>query len=372
MQDGKKSHNAVDPLELWRQWNETTFSAWLQAMESSKEAVVEPYNLYRAWMKGANTMQEQVKSNPLLTNSTELWKAWFEATMETWKKAAELGADPLGLTRQWLKLMEEAQARLSAGQPLSVDPFTLFRDWYNATNEQWSKAVEEAIGSEKFLEYSAPFLESYTSLTRAFKRASEEYLNRLQVPTLQDIARVAELVINLEEKIDHIEDALDGFEASQAKLATAEAVAALEQRLGNVATTEAVTLVERRFDNLATTEAIAALEQRLNNVATAETVASVERRFESVATGEAIANMERRFESVATTKAVAQLEQQLGSLATVASVTGLEKRIEQVESKLDTVLTLLKRLAAKEVAPKTEAAPHRSAKKSTPPTTQEG
>ncbi len=93
----------------------------------------------------------------------EAWKHWFEATTDVWKKATEPGADPLGLTTQWLEMMEEARAKLSAGGALPADPFTFLKQWYDATNETWSKAIGDIIGTEKFMEMGSQFLESYAS-----------------------------------------------------------------------------------------------------------------------------------------------------------------------------------------------------------------
>ena len=253
--DSQSSTASTDPIELWKRWNETTSKAWLNALQNSTEATTRSYSLYRSWVQGVDEsvskVQQQINLNPLqMMNPTNAWKTWFDTTMEIWRKAADMGGDPLGLTRQWLTMMEEAQAKLLAGTPLQMDPFTLFKQWYDATSDAWSKAVEETISSEQFLEGTRPLLESYASITLAFRRANEEYFKRLQIPTTSDIANVAQLVINLEEKIDKTEDMLEGFEDSFTHIATVEAVSALEQRL----------------DQVATTETVAGLEQRLNQV----------------------------------------------------------------------------------------------------------
>lgn len=91
----------------------------------------------------------------------------------------------------------------------STDPSTFFREWYNATSEAWSKAAEEAVGSEQFMELNKRFLESYATFSKAWRLANEEYFRNLQLPTRSDITRVAELVVALEEKIDRIEDTLE-------------------------------------------------------------------------------------------------------------------------------------------------------------------
>lgn len=250
MPDGTPSQNAVDPLELWRQWNETTSRMWMSTIDSSKEPSADPYNFYRSWAQSVNAVQEQMRKNPLVMNSQELWKAWFSTTMETWKRAASLGGDPLGLTKQWLQLMEDTQKKMLSGESLPADPFTFFRQWYDTTSEQWSKTVETIIGSEQFLEASAPFMESYTSLVRAFRKASEEYFKKLQLPTLSDIARVAELVVNLEEKVDTLEDTLDTLKAQHTELATTETVNGLEKRFEGLATNNTVTALQQRLDQV--------------------------------------------------------------------------------------------------------------------------
>lgn len=352
VQDGNKPHIATDSIELWQQWNETTSKMWLQAMENSKEAVkgatVDPYSFYRSWMKNVNVVQEQVKGIPLVMNPRDMWNAWFSATMETWKKAAEIGGDPLGLTRQWLNLMENAQAQMLAGETLPTDPFTFFREWYNATSEQWSKTVEEAIGSEKFLAYSAPYLESYTSLTKTFRKASEEYFKKLQLPTVSDIARVAELIINLEEKIDKMEDALDTLEANSSNVARVDTVKEIERRLDTLATEATVANVEKRLDTLATSTKVEDIEKQLDTLATTATVVDLEKRFDCLATVTTVASLEKQLDNLATVTKVEDIEKQLDTLATSTKVEGLEKRLDQVESKLDQVLTLLEKIQVTE------------------------
>ena len=294
--DAQNSTITTDPVELWRRWNETTSKAWLNALQNSAEATATSYNQYRSWMQNVgesigesvNKVQQQNQSqqtniNPFqMMNPADAWKTWFDATMETWKKASEMGSDPLGLTRQWLHMMEEAQAKLLAGTPLQTDPFTLFKQWYDATGEQWSKAVEEAIGSKQFLEATRPLLESYASINVAFRRASEEYFKRLQLPTTTDIANVAELVVNLEEKVDTIADSLESFENAHANLATLESLTHLELRLQKLPTIESVAALQHQVNHVATSETVTALEQRLNQLPSNETVRGLEQRLNQV------------------------------------------------------------------------------------------
>ena len=156
---------------------------------------------------------------------------WFDAITESWRKIAAMEGDPLGLTGQWLDMMESARARMLEDGTFPADPFTFFKQWYDATSETWAKVVGDIIGTEKFIETSSRFLECYASFAMALRRANEEYLRNLQLPTRSDIARVAELVVALEEKVDRIDDTFEDFEGSYAHAATSSSVAALEKRL---------------------------------------------------------------------------------------------------------------------------------------------
>jgi len=233
MPEDNKKQEPADPMEVWEQWYETTYDAWKNSINGSKESFVDPLGLYSSWLKG--TAQEQFKAGAAgLMDPQEAWKHWFEATTDVWKRAPKPGADPLGLTTQWLEMMEEARAKLSAGGAVPADPFTFLKQWYDATNETWSKAVGDMIGTEKLMEMGSQFLESYASFTRMFSRASEAYFSRLQLATRSDIARVAELVVNLEDKVDRLDNEFEDFEDRYMQMTAGEVTSGLSGRLERV------------------------------------------------------------------------------------------------------------------------------------------
>ncbi len=167
-------------------------------------------------------MPEEAKMPPF-PDPTELWRQWYDATAKAWSGLLDGSKE--------------------SGRLFPMDPFTFFKQWYDAASEAWSKATGDVIGSEKFVEAASQFLESYASFYKAFRRANEEYFRNLQLPTRSDIARVAELVIALEEKVDQVEDAFENYEEKYAQPATAmaESLASVEQRLDTV---------EQRLENL--------------------------------------------------------------------------------------------------------------------------
>ncbi len=235
MSDGANDKSPTDPTDLWKQWYNTSSKVWSNGLDSRKETYMDPYGLYQGWLKSMQDVQERLKAHPFgVMDPKEAWRVWFEAMTDGWRKAAEMGGDPLGLMARWLEMMEEARANMQSGEGIPSDPFTFFKQWYDAASETWAEAVGSVIGTEQFMEGVRQFIESYTSSTRTFRRASEEYFRTLQLPTRSDIARVAELVVNLEEKVDRIEDAVEEFEDGQVHMAKSEEVATIEERLEEV------------------------------------------------------------------------------------------------------------------------------------------
>ncbi len=164
----------------------------------------------------------------------DLWQRWFEMTQDSWRKSAEMGQSAMDLLPRWMQMLDEARTNLLAGGVPPSDPLQLATQWYNATSGPFSDFVGDVIEREEFLEPSSRFLQSYASFYKVFKRNSEDYLKNLQLPVRSDITRIAGLVVNLEEKVDRIEEVLEDFEYGYAEPATGESVRALGERLDRV------------------------------------------------------------------------------------------------------------------------------------------
>ena len=93
----------------------------------------------------------------------------------------------------------------------TTDPYETWRQLYDANERAWSAALEQAMGSPSSASRAA---------TRDDARRPEvgsrvnmrTYLESMNVPTREDIARLGELVVGIEEKIDQVADRLDAIE----------------------------------------------------------------------------------------------------------------------------------------------------------------
>jgi polyhydroxyalkanoic acid synthase PhaR subunit len=230
-------------------------------------------------------------------------------------------------------MMERMQQKLLNGETVAADPFTFFKEWYDAISESWSRVVEETIASEQFLEFNKLFLESYSSFSKAFRRANEEYLGILQLPSRADISHVAELVVALEDKVDRQDDRFDDVENAFSQTAKSEAVASLDEHLVNVESTlhESIASVGKHLDTVQTklSETLAGLEERLD---------TVQAKFsETSGWGGRLDTVESK------------LDELHGNQARSQDVVGLAQRLEQVESKLDTILVELAKIETQRV-----------------------
>jgi polyhydroxyalkanoic acid synthase PhaR subunit len=255
----------MDPAELWRRWMEPGSMMFSEMARGVQEGQVDPYGVYRRWFDGMREMQERMVGavpEPIAGNAgvQDLWRRWFEMTSDSWRKSAEMGQNAMELLPRWMQMLDEARTNLVAGGVPPGDPLQLATQWYNATSGPFSDFVGDVLELEEFLEPSSRFLQSYASFYKVFKRNSEEYLKNLQLPVRSDITRIAGLVVNLEEKVDRIEEVLEDFEYGYAEPATAESVKEIEGRLDRV---------EGKLDRL-----LAALEgAQTGDAQTAEAVA---------------------------------------------------------------------------------------------------
>ncbi len=240
----KKRRRAVsmDPSELWRQWFESGSRVWADMLRGSGASYLDPYGLYRQWLGGMESLQQQMVGAsaadgagvPEDADPREMWRKWFDATVESWEKSAEISQEVLEITPRWMEMLDQARTNLMSVGSFPKDPLEFAVQWYNATSGPFSEFVHDVIEREEFLERASRWMQSYASFYKVFRRRSEEYLKSLQVPVRSDITRVAGLVVALEDKVDRIEEAFEEFEYGYAKPATAEELGELEKRLDRV------------------------------------------------------------------------------------------------------------------------------------------
>ncbi|NLB89453.1 MAG: hypothetical protein GX790_09595 [Syntrophomonadaceae bacterium] len=91
-------------------------------------------------------------------------------------------------------------------EEINVPDFTeLWKEIYFNTEAAWAEIFKELISTQAFVSFLNKSLESNLAYEKITRQTVDKYMEMSPVPSKKDIARVAELVISLEEKIDGIE-----------------------------------------------------------------------------------------------------------------------------------------------------------------------
>src|SRR5437762_10527373 len=94
------------------------------------------------------------------------------------------------------------------------EAWDLWREMYEANERTWTSALEQAMNRDEFGKSSGKMLEAMLAAQKAVRENMRAYLESVNVPTREDIARLGELVLGIEEKIDQLADRLDGIEGA--------------------------------------------------------------------------------------------------------------------------------------------------------------
>jgi polyhydroxyalkanoic acid synthase PhaR subunit len=138
-----------------------------------------------------------------------------------------------------------------------ADAFAVWRQLYDANEKAWNAALEQSMGTSEFGESSGRLLETMLAAQKSVRDNMRAYLETMNVPTREDIARLGELVIGLEEKSDQIADRLEALDdvirAQSAEAGKIEQIAkrldTIDRSLGSQATQVAkIDKIAKRLD----------------------------------------------------------------------------------------------------------------------------
>ncbi|MDD3307899.1 MAG: hypothetical protein PHO29_12490 [Acetobacterium sp.] len=81
----------------------------------------------------------------------------------------------------------------------------VWKEMYFSNENDWARALKGFIATETFVSLLDKTLEQYLAYNKVSRQQMEKLAEKGINPTKKDVARVAELVISIEEKIDMIE-----------------------------------------------------------------------------------------------------------------------------------------------------------------------
>src|ERR671939_828525 len=102
----------------------------------------------------------------------------------------------------------------SSSSKRAPDPFELWRQIYETNERAWNAVLERTVNTPAFAESSGKILETFLSAQKTVRDNMRAYLEQVNLPTREDISRLGELIVGLEEKIDQLDDRLATLESA--------------------------------------------------------------------------------------------------------------------------------------------------------------
>ncbi|WP_051330838.1 poly(R)-hydroxyalkanoic acid synthase subunit PhaE [Aneurinibacillus terranovensis] len=95
-------------------------------------------------------------------------------------------------------------------QQIPFDPFSMWKELYDKTETHWSQVFDETMRKEDYSEWMGQFLNMYLQYQNMVKQSAEKYLEQANIPSRADISNLASLIVNLEAKVDGLEELMEG------------------------------------------------------------------------------------------------------------------------------------------------------------------
>ena len=136
----------------------------------------------------------------------DLWTRQVEEGSQAWLRTLGQGqpADPQSFWRPFMDQGMAAWSKLMTQGPPSADLMGQWKQFLDQWIAAWSKVLEQAMGKQ---------MESFLNTSGPVKKAAEQQIDAglagLGLPSRSQVIGVAAQIVQLEDKVDGLEDRLD-------------------------------------------------------------------------------------------------------------------------------------------------------------------
>ncbi|MGZ6507137.1 MAG: poly(R)-hydroxyalkanoic acid synthase subunit PhaE [Tumebacillaceae bacterium] len=86
------------------------------------------------------------------------------------------------------------------------DPFSVWKNFYNELEPKMSQSMQKWLESEEYAAFSGQLLNATLQMQQQFIKNVEQVLQTYNIPTVKDIARLGEMLVGLESKVDTLDE----------------------------------------------------------------------------------------------------------------------------------------------------------------------
>jgi hypothetical protein len=147
----------------------------------------------------------------------DMWKKQLEDGTQAWLKMMGQGqaADPQAFWRPFMDPSMAAWSKVMSQGSASPDLMAQWKQFVDQWIAAWSKALEQAMSTPSFAQALGKQLEGFLNAGGPAKKAVEQQaeagLAALGMPSRTQVVALARQLVQLEEKVDGLEDRLDAI-----------------------------------------------------------------------------------------------------------------------------------------------------------------
>ncbi|PYN90430.1 MAG: hypothetical protein DMD87_01765 [Candidatus Rokuibacteriota bacterium] len=162
-------------------------------------------------------MADGVGSNQLF----EQWRKQFEEGAQAWSRLITQTApaspsptqDPTAFWRPVLDQGVQTWAKLFAQTPATPELLTQWKQFLDQWIDAWSKVLGQAMGTEQFAKLMGQSLDQMLVTAAPAKKVVdqqiEQALQALNLPSRSQLTGIAKQLVELEDRIDRLEDSMN-------------------------------------------------------------------------------------------------------------------------------------------------------------------
>lgn len=89
------------------------------------------------------------------------------------------------------------------------DPFQIWKSWYELLEQTMGKSLDEWVKTEEYSIWIGELQKWFFYSHDHYKKTVDQILTENNIPNKNDIATIAQLIIQLEEKLEKIDERID-------------------------------------------------------------------------------------------------------------------------------------------------------------------
>lgn len=91
----------------------------------------------------------------------------------------------------------------------TFDPVQMWKSWYDLVEKTWGKTMDDFVKTTEYSSMMGEYQKWFFYSQDQYKKMVDQVLHDNNLPNKEEIARVAQLVIQLEEKVEKLDERVD-------------------------------------------------------------------------------------------------------------------------------------------------------------------